>query len=171
MTIDRFAAARPSAAPRLPAGVRHPYHVGVAIGLTAGLYAASLAAVTLLQIDRDRTLAADRQPVRDAIILLGRHHDEMAAGLDRAGAAFAAASTRYDQVAADYQELHTALVSLGAKLKAIDALTAVDGSGLGSVVVRSGGGRLPSVARPASASGGGTTAPPTSATTGASGAP
>jgi hypothetical protein len=155
-----------------PSGeTRRPFHVGVALGLTASVYAGSLAAVSLLQIDRDRGLTADRQPVSDAIVMLGRHHDEMAASLERAGAVFEAASTRYDQVAADYQELHTALVSLGRKLKAIDALTAVDGSGLGSVSLGSGGGKLPSVSKAAPRSGGTTSAPATSATTGASGAP
>ncbi len=161
----------PPVARRPSAETRRPYHVGVALGLTASVYAGSLAAVSLLQIERDRGLIADRQPVSDAIVMLGRHHDEMASSLGQAGTVFEEASKRYDKVAADYQKLHIALVSLGRKLQAIDALTAVDGSGLGSTYVSSGGGKLPTVAKTTAKSGGTTSAPATGATTGASGAP
>ncbi len=167
---DRTAPA-PPATRRPSAETRRPYHLGVALGLTASVYAGSLAAVSLLQIEHDRGLIVDRQPVSDAIVMLGRHHDEMASSLEQAGTDFEDASKRYGKVAADYQKLHTALVSLGRKLQAIDALTAVNGSGLGSTYVGTGGGKLPAVAKTAPKSGGTTSAPATGATTGASGAP
>lgn len=157
-------------AERRLAETRRPYHLGVALGLTAGVYACSLAAVSLLQIDRDRALIADRQPVNDAIELLGRHHDDMAADLDRAGAVFEDASSRYGALAGDLQELHSDVVRLSKKLQAINGLTAVNGAGLGGVVLRGGGGTLPSVSKSAPKSGGGSK-PPANGTTGASGAP
>lgn len=90
--------ARPTGPPA--AESKRPYHVGVALGLTAGIYAGSLAAVSMLQFGHDRGLIADRQPVSDAIELLGRNHDEMAFSLERAGGAFEDASTRYAELAA-----------------------------------------------------------------------
>jgi hypothetical protein len=165
--------ARASAAKRPPADPRRPYHVGVALGLTAGVYATSLAAVSLLQIDRDRALIADRQPVSDAIVELGRHHDDMEARLAQAGAVYDDASARYEALANDLQAVHSDVVRLGRTLQAIDRVAVVNGSGLdsGPLVVRSAPGRLPTLSKAAPKSSGGSTAPATSATTGASGAP
>jgi hypothetical protein len=152
-----------------PTETRRPYHVGVALGLTAGIYAGSLAAVSMLQFDHDRVLIADRRPVSDAIALLGRHHDEMAARLEQAGAVFGDASLRYDDLATGLQALHADVVDLSGKLAKINRLAAIDASGLGGVT-RSGG-TLPSVARSAPRSRGQSAPPPASATTGGSGAP
>jgi hypothetical protein len=153
-----------------PQEARRPYHLGVALGLTAGVYAASLAGVSVLQIDHDRTLARDRQPLSDAIELLGRHHDDMASDLDHAATVFEDASTRYETMAADLQKLHADVVKLSKTLQAIDGMGAADGSGLGGVSV-GGGVKLPSVSKAAPKSGGGSTAPTSNGTTGASGAP
>ena len=89
---------------------------------------------------------------------------------DRAGAVFEDASSRYGALAGDLQELHSDVVRLSKKLQAINGLTAVNGAGLGGVVLRGGGGTLPSVSKSAPKSGGGSK-PPANGTTGASGAP
>ena len=99
---------------------RRPYHVGVAIGLSAGVYAGSLAAVTMLQIDQDRRIIADRQPVGDAIDVLVRHHDAMASSLGQAGAVFEAASRQYGGVSGAMDELHAAVAQLGRTVAGIE---------------------------------------------------
>jgi hypothetical protein len=165
-------AARSTAVPAARPGTdsKRPYHLGVALGLSAGIYAGSLAAVSMLQFEHDRDLIADRAPVRDAIELLGRNHDAMAASLDRAGAAYEGASARYAELATGLEALHADVVGLSDKLVTINKLAAIDASGLGGAV-RRGGSRLPTVARSISKSRS-TSAPPASnATTGSSGAP
>jgi len=149
---------------------KRPYHVGVALGLTAGIYAGSLAAVSMLQFEHDRGLIADRQPVSDAIELLGRSHDQMAASLQRAGAAFTDASTRYGELATGLEALHADVVGLSDQLATINKLAAIDASGLGGAI-RRGSSRLPIVSKSPSKSGSKSAPPPSNGTTGASGAP
>jgi len=163
------------AAPAAKGGVkpepRRPYHVGVAIGLCAGVYAGSLTAVTVLQVDRDRNLTRDRAPLADAIDLLGRHNDRMAIEIDAAGEAFRQAADDYEGVAAGVTDLDTAVKHLTARVAAIkgstmklpDALTLppVTRIGGGGSSGASGG----SVAKPRPKP----APPPTQGTTGASG--
>ena len=98
---------------------RRPFHLGVAVGLCAGVYASSLTAVTVLQIDRDRALIADRAPVDEAIELLGRHNDRMATAIEVTGAAFQHAAESYDGVARGVLDLDTAVQRLTARVAAI----------------------------------------------------
>jgi uncharacterized membrane protein YgcG len=98
---------------------RRPFHLGVAVGLCAGVYAGSLTAVTVLQIDRDRALIADRAPVGEAIELLGRHNDRMATAIEVTGAAFQHAAEGYDGVARGVLDLDTAVQRLTARVAAI----------------------------------------------------
>ena len=109
-------------AARKPSGSeqRRPYHIGVAIGLSAGVYASSLAVVTVLQIDQDERVAADRRPVGDAISLLGQHHDAMEADLQTARSVFDEASVRYGSVVSDIGELHAAVKRLGRTIVRIE---------------------------------------------------
>ena len=62
----------PRTVARPAAATRRPIHVVVAVGLTAGLYAVSLAGVTALQAMSDARLAEDRAPAADAIARLKR---------------------------------------------------------------------------------------------------
>jgi hypothetical protein len=98
---------------------RRPVHLGVAVGLCAGVYAGSLTAVTVLQIDRDRALIADRAPVGEAIELLGRHNDRMATEIEVTGTAFQHAAESYDGVARGVLDLDTAVQRLTARVAAI----------------------------------------------------
>ena len=122
----------PAGKPDKPAAIspRRPYHVGVAIGLSAGLYAGSLAAVTILQIDQDRTLIADRQPVGDAIDILVRHDDQMASSLDQAAARFEAASQSFGGVSGAVDDLHASVAQLGRTVAAIDRMALEGAKGL-----------------------------------------
>lgn len=152
---------------------RRPYHLGVAIGLSAGVYATSLAAVTVLQIDQDKQTAADRQPVGDAISMLGSHNDHLAAGLSDARSVFDEASRGYGSVVDDIGELQIAVANLGKLVGRIEG-TSTDFQ-LPSMV------RLPSISRSGSGSGSGSTSskpaakpappPPANGGTGASGKP
>lgn len=74
---------------------RLPVQLAVAFGATTGLYAASLAVVTGLQADHDRTIAASRSTVASDVGLLGDANDLLAAELDRAVAAYDAAASAY----------------------------------------------------------------------------
>jgi hypothetical protein len=159
-----------------------PYHVGVAFGLTTGLYAMSLLATTSWQIDRDRALIADRDPVQAAIEALDRHHDQMEVGLLRARLKYEAGSAGYATLSDRIAQLEAGLAATGRSVSAAERLgaslptdlslpnvprtTSRGGSSGGGVAsgARRGGVTLPPA--PAAA------APPaTHATTGASGAP
>jgi hypothetical protein len=170
--------ARPAVAARSgTADTRRPYHVGFALGLSAGVYAVFLTSVSMLQFGHDRALIADRQPISDAITVLGRHNDEMAASLGEAGAVFEAASGHYADLAVAMQELHDDLVKLSRRLGRISELARIDRSGLAAVGGVSVGGvsvggtvAAAPVARSAPKPGN-VAPPPVTTTTGASGAP
>ena len=144
--------------------------------MSAGVYATSLAAVTVLQIDQDKRLATDRQPVGDAISMLGYHNDHLAAGLSDARSVFDEASQRYGSVVDDIGELQIAVKNLGKLVGRIEG-TSTDFR-LPSMM------RLPSI--PSSGSGSGSSSgstsskpaskpaakpPPSNGGTGASGKP
>jgi hypothetical protein len=176
-------AAKPAVADKAPAQVvakaqaidsRRPYHLGVAIGLSAGVYASSLAVVSILQIEQDGHVAADRRPVGDAISILGVHNDAMESDLQAARSVFDEASVRYGSVVSDIGELHVAVKQLGKTIVRIEG-TSTDFR-LPSMV------SLPSVpqgtaSRPSSASKPGSASkpaakpPPSNGGTGASGKP
>jgi uncharacterized membrane protein YgcG len=164
---------------------KRPYHVAVAIGVTTSAYAVSLMAASTIQIQHDRALIEDREPVAAAIVVLADHHDDMASRLELARA-------RYTEGADGYGALVARLDSLRARLRSVDkAVTAIERAnnvlaanipgvsgqaGLGSGRGGSGGGggssgsgstaprSVPAAPQPVAA-------PPTSGSTGASGAP
>lgn len=92
---------------------KRPYHVGVAIGLTTGVYALSLVAAASMQIETDRALIADRSPVQAAIQALGHHHDLMESHLLEA-------RLQYTDGSAGYTTLAERLAALDARLAASD---------------------------------------------------
>ncbi|OGO57244.1 MAG: hypothetical protein A2V84_02230 [Chloroflexi bacterium RBG_16_70_13] len=145
---------------RPPAERKVPYHIGVAIGLSTGAYALSLAAVTNLQIDHDRELIDDRRPVQDAIALLGAYHGRMAAELEEARTQYESGSQDYGVLTARLAELRADLERLGLDVGSIEGMTGLLPSQI----------RLPSVpsivAPPAPNP---LTPPPTHGKTGASG--
>lgn len=103
----------------IQASARRPYHIGVAMGLCAGLYAGSLAAVTVLQINQDRSLIEDRAPVSEAIALLGQHNDQTATAIDAASGAFQKAADGYDGLNRGAASLDAAVKKLTARVAAI----------------------------------------------------
>ena len=132
---------------------RKPVQLAVVFGATTSLYAVSLAAVTALQADHDRAVAAMRGPVAADVGVLGDANDRLAAALDRAVVA-------YDEAADAYTEAADALVAHEARLA---DLSVVVTKVTGSVSALPHGVPMPRVTRAAARS-----APASHATTGAS---
>ena len=132
---------------------RRPVQLAVVFGATTGLYAVSLAAVTGLQADHDRAVAAIRGPVAADLSVLGDANDRLTAELDLAVAAYGQAAEAYDQAG-------EGLATHEARLAALRA-TVAKVSGSASALPR--GVPLPRASRAATRS-----APASHATTGAS---
>jgi hypothetical protein len=96
---------------------RRPVHVVVALGMTAGLYAVSLAAVTALQATADARVAADRAPTAGAVARLRDSHDALESRLTRLDDAYATAADRYTSVAAGISAHESALDALGEQVR------------------------------------------------------
>ena len=119
--VPPMTVARPAVA------TRRPIHVVVAVGITAGLYAVSLAGVSALQSATDTQLAADRAPAADAVAQLKGTHDAMEASLDRLAGAYVRAADGYqaisDGIAGHEQSLGALRKRVGAAASAAAALT------------------------------------------------
>jgi hypothetical protein len=183
MSNSHQQAARTSAkAPTQRPGAKRPYHVGVAVGLTTSLYAATLLLATRLQIDADRALIADREPMQRAIDALGSHHDTLTSLLDEARDAYNTAATGFGSVIDGMAHLDEHLTAVSGTIEAAERLSASISANLSLPVIP-----VPRTASGGSGSGGGTGGtgttkpptvkppaappPPTSGGTGASGAP
>ena len=135
-----------------------PYHVAIAVGAAAGLYAVSLAAVTALQAGTDASVEAARRPSVEAIAALRASHDGMEAAVARIEADYAAAVDAYDALAARLADHETTLGGLAEVTGAIEGTAAA----LPSTI------RLPALSRAATRV---SSRPATNATTAASGKP
>ncbi len=150
---------------------RRPLHIPIVVGISAGLYAASLAAVTGLQSAHDVATAAAAAPGADTAALLRSSHDQLDAELARARAAYTAAADHYDALTKQLAGLETRLAGLAAQADSLrSAPLAVPGAaaiavGQGGIVVHRGTAAAVGAAPAAAA------APAVHATTGASGAP
>ena len=143
--VPPLATARPATA-RPATATRRPIHVVVAVGMTAGLYALSLAGVTALQAATDAQLAADRAPAAGAVAQLKSTHDAMEGSLDRLASAYANVANGYQAItdgivgheqalAALRQQVEAAAGSAAAlSVPSLSRLPAVSGS---AVTVRS----------------------------------
>jgi hypothetical protein len=167
--------------------LRHATHLPVIIGLSAGLYAASLTAVSVLQIGADRAAIAQRDPVTEAIDALALHHGRMAEALTLATQRYGDAVDAYRAVAADTEATKARLDALAEAVAEVEAVQVPSLDGGVPVVVRSGTTRTSSggttrttTSSGSSRSGSTVVAPPPAppaakptpvATTGASGAP
>ncbi len=108
----------PLAAARAAAPTRRPIHVVVAVGMTAGLYAISLAGVTALQSASDLQLAAERVPAADAVAGLKSAHDAMESRLGTLSGAYAHAADSYTGIANGIVGHEKALAKLGQQVQA-----------------------------------------------------
>jgi hypothetical protein len=103
---------------------RRPVHVAVAVGVTAGLYAVSLAGVTTLQAGTDARLAAERAPAAAAVEALRSSHDQAEAELARIEAGFGSTAASYQQIADGVAGHEAALDSLAARVAAVEGSAA-----------------------------------------------
>jgi hypothetical protein len=108
------------AVPRAATATRRPIHVAVAVGVTAGLYAVSLAGVTALQHDTDARLAAERAPAGAAVEALRSAHDALDADLAGLSSGYAGAAESYRLVADRIGAHESALGALGTRVAAIE---------------------------------------------------
>lgn len=106
----------PAARPSPP--VRRPVHVVVAVGMTAGLYALSLAGVTALQSAANAQLAADHAPAAGAVAGLKSAHDAMEASLGTLAGAYARAADGYRVIAKGITGHEQKLAALGQQVQA-----------------------------------------------------
>ncbi len=121
-TLRALADARVAARPATHA--RRPLHVAVALGVTAGLYAASLAGVTALQAGADARLAAERAPAAAAADALRSSHDRVEAELARIAAGFTSVAGTYRQIADEIAGHEAELALLGAQVAAVEGSAA-----------------------------------------------
>ena len=99
---------------------RRPLHLGVFLGLSAGAYACSLAAVTAFQVQSEAVVAADRAPAARAIAELAAGHDALESRASIAGTAYGRASDAYDAVGRTLSDVEAQLADLAGVVGAVD---------------------------------------------------
>jgi hypothetical protein len=135
---------------------RRPTHLAVLLGASAGVYAVTLAGVTVLQSATDQALIDARTPVDSATISLSGGHDTLESELDLADRALGEAAERYDRLAPRLDGLETSLDTLAGTVSQVG----------GAARALPGRVSLPKVTRTVTTR---VAAPATHATTGASG--
>jgi hypothetical protein len=135
---------------------RRPLHLAVTLGVSAGMYASSLATVTALQANQDAVAVANAAPAAAALAAVRDANDRLTRGVDEAAVAFEAAGAGYRRVAAGLARTDARLGKLAASVASIEGVAV----------------KLPaSVPLPAFGPVRVVSAPIVNATTGASGAP
>ena len=77
---------------------RIPTHLAMLVGVSAGVYAVSLAGVTALQSTEDARLHAQREPIQLTADTAAANHDALQARLEAAAQHYEALATRYGSV-------------------------------------------------------------------------
>lgn len=136
---------------------RRPIHLGIAVGVSASMYAVSLAAVTALQNQQNAQTSAGYAPLADAADRLDATNADLEARMDAARAAFDDSTTAFSDLAGRVPGFETRLKSLAGTLAQVQGSSA-------SLSIPSGG-SIPHVAgsKPVAAK------PPVHTTTSASG--
>jgi hypothetical protein len=98
--------------------------VAVAFGVTAGVYAVSLAGVTALQAGTNNRLAAERAPAAAAVDALRASRDQTEVELARIAAGFDVTAASYRHVADDIAAHEAALTMLGERVAAVEGSAA-----------------------------------------------
>lgn len=98
---------------------RWPVHLLILGGLSTGMYALSLAAITGAQSASDAGLQAERAPIRTAADRLTSAHDDLDAALLGASGDYEAAAGRYLDVSARLVELESAIDRLASRVTAV----------------------------------------------------
>jgi hypothetical protein len=133
-----------------------PAHLGVILGLSTGAYALTLAAVTGLQSSAEAATRMERAPTIAAIDAMAAGHDRLTARLEAARAVYEAAAGMYGNAGLQIADLDARLSALAAAVSEVSGTASSLPSGV----------KLPPVSRSVVTV---AAAPPTQATTGASG--
>ena len=142
---------------RMPRAPRVPAHVGVLLGISTAAYAVTLAGVTGLQASSDAELVRERAPAQAGISDLGARNDQLSGELGLASQRYNTLADAYAAAGGRISDLEAALGDLATTVQAIDGVSRSLPSRIS----------LPPVRHVTS----GGSAPATSSTTGASGAP
>ncbi|TAK01146.1 MAG: hypothetical protein EPO36_06405 [Chloroflexota bacterium] len=134
-----------------------PAHLGVILGVSAGAYALTLAAVTGLQASAEASSRLERAPTIAALEDLRAGHDRLAGRLDAARAAYESAAGTYGDAGLAVTDLEARLNELAAAVAEVSGTAASLPSGV----------KLPPVSR--SVASAPVSAPTVQATSGASG--
>jgi len=140
---------------------RFPTHLAVLVGVSAGAYAVSVAGVAALQAHADARLTAERAPFGQAADAAAADHDSLEAAVEIAARRYLELTSRYDQLGGRITTVEDALDSLATRAATLTESAASLPTRFSLPTVRS----APRVVVSAPRS----SAPKTSATTGASG--
>jgi hypothetical protein len=103
---------------------RRPLHVVVFFGLSAGVYAVSLAAVTSHQANSEAAALIDRAPTTEAVTQLSAANDRLEAEARQLGRTYERATGAYDRVGQALADVEAQLADLA------DVVGAVNGASL-----------------------------------------
>lgn len=94
---------------------RVPSHLLMLVGVSAGAYAVSLAAVTGLQSGADARLLAQRAPIQAATEVAAAEHGALESALQDAARRYAVLAERYDRVGVQLAEMESGLDALATR--------------------------------------------------------
>jgi hypothetical protein len=103
---------------------RRPLHVVAYLGLSAGAYAVSLAAVTAQQAQSEAAVLTDRAPTAQAIAQLSAANDRLETRARLVGRTYEQATGAYDRVGQTLADIEAQLAGLA------DIVGAVNGASL-----------------------------------------
>jgi hypothetical protein len=106
----------------LEAGVtdaRRPLHLAVMIGASTALYAVSMAGVTAIQSNNDRTLIMRQTPAEDAAARLHAGHDQLEAQINQAADAYGRAAGGYDALTPRLGDMEDSLGNLAGRVQTV----------------------------------------------------
>ena len=98
------------------ANPRTVVHVPLLAVASVGIYAVSLSGVALLQAQHDQAIAAERQPLLDAVARTAAERSVTQTAIRRAADALAGASDRYSTTIDASSQLDAALAALAAQV-------------------------------------------------------
>ena len=98
---------------------RRPIHLVVMIGGATTAYAISLAGVTALQSETDRSFMARQSPAEQAAARLGDGHDRLETDIERASQEYAASAARYDELTTTLDSLEASLERYAGRVEAV----------------------------------------------------
>ena len=98
---------------------RRPLHLAVMIGASTALYAVSMAGVTAIQSNTDRTLIKRQAPTEEAATRLRLGHDRLEAAVSRAADAYGAAAGSYDALTPQLVDMERLLEGLAGRVQTV----------------------------------------------------